>query len=262
MRPLNVHLLPLLTTPEELAGGVVVVIDVLRATTTITCALAAGATKVIPCLEVADAQAAAAALPAGSAVLGGERDGLRIEGFDLGNSPGEYTPQSVGGRTLVFTTTNGTRAMMHCRQANTVLLGSFVNFLAVGRELSTTQEPIHLLCAGTQGRITREDAALAGALVYLLETIAPDHFELNDQAALVRETGRQIAGTAMATGDQELAIAKVRSVLWESQGGRNLRAIGLAADIDAAAQIDAFNFVPRLDLAAWEIVKPATATGD
>ncbi len=101
-------------------------------------------------------------------VLGGERKGCRIEGFDLGNSPSEYTPETVGGKTLVFTTTNGTKAMLCCRQAEHVLLGSFVNFLAVGRELSTLRRPIHLLCAGTRGQITREDAALAGSLVFLL----------------------------------------------------------------------------------------------
>src|SRR5262245_57387196 len=111
LRPLNVHLLPELTTPEALTGGVVVVIDVLRATTTITTALAAGARRVIPCLDVADARAAAANSPEGECVLGGERQGLRIEGFDLGNSPNEYTPASVGGKTLVFSTTNGTKAM-------------------------------------------------------------------------------------------------------------------------------------------------------
>src|SRR5690242_16614412 len=110
---IRVHLLPALIAPEQLADGVTVVIDVLRATTTITAALAVGASEVIPCLEVEDARRAVANLPTGQPVLGGERGGVRNDGFDLANSPCEYTAQSIGGKTLVFTTTNGTRAMLH-----------------------------------------------------------------------------------------------------------------------------------------------------
>lgn len=252
-RPLNVYLLPELTTPEHLAGGVVVVIDVLRATTTITTALAAGARQVIPCLEVDDARAAAAKLPQGQCVLGGEREGLRIDGFNFGNSPGEYTAETVGGRTLVFTTTNGTKAMMRCRLAKRVLLGAFVNFLAISRELSKTRDPIHLLCAGTCGEITREDAALAGALVFLLTFTGPGEFKLNDQAELVELTGRGMLSLALLNEDHEMAVANVREVLRNSQGGRNLIALGLEQDIEFASQIDAFNSVPSLDLSSWTI---------
>jgi 2-phosphosulfolactate phosphatase len=254
-RPLNVYLLPALAKPEDLAGGVVVVIDVLRATTTITFALASGAKQVIPCLEIVDAQAAEASSPLESCVLGGEREGVRIAGFHLGNSPGEYTPQTVGGKTLVFTTTNGTKAMMRCRLAQRVLLGSFVSFLAVARELSITSEPIHLLCAGTAGEITREDAALAGALVYLLRFAAPREFELNDQAALMEPVGEKLLAEALVKEDHVLAVNNVRDVLRHSQGGRNLLALGLEQDIDEAAAIDRFDFVPRLDPKAWAIVQ-------
>ena len=114
---LAAHFLPDLVTPEELAGGTVVVIDVLRASTVICHALAAGARAVIPMLEVARSPAdRRRAWPAGQAMLGGEREGLPIAGFDLGNSPAEYRPDTVGGRTIVFTTTNGTRAMNRCRR--------------------------------------------------------------------------------------------------------------------------------------------------
>lgn len=253
-RPLNVYLLPELTTPESLAGGVVVVIDVLRATTTIATALAAGAKLVIPCLEVADARAARAKFSPNECVLGGERGGVRIEGFELGNSPREFTKQTVGGKTLVFTTTNGTKAMMHCRHAKQVLLGAFVNLLSVARELSEVREPIHLLCAGTNGEVTREDAALAGSLVYLLTLAGPDQFELNDQAALVLATGEQLLTKAVAQHDFGLAIEKVRDVLRHSQGGRNLIALGLTDDIAAAARLGAIDLVPRLDLATWAIL--------
>src|SRR5262245_43573743 len=109
-REVNVHLLPQLAPPGCLAGGLAVVIDVLRASTTIVHALAAGCTDVRPCLEVDEARALADGMRAGKVVLGGERDGVSLTGFDLGNSPREYTAQSCKDRSVVLTTTNGTRA--------------------------------------------------------------------------------------------------------------------------------------------------------
>lgn len=96
-------------------------------TTTIAYALAAGAVEILPCAEVEAAQKLAATLPPGRALLGGERLGLPIKGFDLGNSPSGYTRERVAGRTVVFTTTNGTRALERCRLAQRVLPGAFVN---------------------------------------------------------------------------------------------------------------------------------------
>src|SRR3990167_11479727 len=103
---LNVYALPTLLAPEELAGWTAVVIDVLRASTTILYALEAGAAEVIPCLEIEDALKIAGSMPRSQVVLGGERGGLPIDGFDLGNSPLEYDPSAVSGKTIVFTTTN------------------------------------------------------------------------------------------------------------------------------------------------------------
>jgi 2-phosphosulfolactate phosphatase len=97
-------------------------------------------------------------------VLGGERGGKRIEGFDLGNSPAEYKPALVAGKTVLFTTTNGTRAMQMCRQAQKVLIGSFANFSAMCRELGKLDH-VDILCAGTDGQITREDVLFAGAVI-------------------------------------------------------------------------------------------------
>ncbi len=167
-RTLNAHFLPALLEPEELTGAAVVVIDVLRASTVIACALAAGAREVIPCLEVEEARKIAAGLPKGEALLGGERHGLPIEGFDFGNSPAEYRPDLVAGRTVVFTTTNGTRAMNACHKASRVLIGAFVNCQAVCAALPPAR-PIHLLCAGTSGKITREDVLFAGLVAEPLD---------------------------------------------------------------------------------------------
>ena len=144
-----------------------VVIDLLRATTTITYALAAGAERVIPCGEMDEAlrirEELAGRQPKVAALLGGERGGLKIEDFDLGNSPGEFTAERVAGRTIVFTTTNGTRAMLHCRQAERVLLGALVNLRAVAASAYT--EDMHILSRHT-GRDHARGCAGRGPLVH------------------------------------------------------------------------------------------------
>ncbi len=116
-RTLAVHFLPSLVTPEELSGGDVVMIDVLRASTTITHALAAGAKCIVPCREVDEARRLVQTLAGEPVLLGGERGGLPIDGFHLGNSPNEFTAAAVRGKTIAFTTTNGTLALMQCRTA-------------------------------------------------------------------------------------------------------------------------------------------------
>src|SRR5215468_5888030 len=163
-REVRVHLLPQLAPPGELAGGVAVVIDVLRATTTIIHALAAGCEAVRPCLEVDEAKHLADGMRAGRVILGGERGGRPLPGFDLGNSPREYTPQVCRGTTLVLTTTNGTRALVRAAEADRVLVAGFVNYSAVCEQLRQDARPVHIVCAGTEGAITLEDTLLAGAL--------------------------------------------------------------------------------------------------
>ncbi len=111
-RVVRVHLTPERLTPEQLTQSVAVVIDVLRATTTIVYALAAGCCAVWPIEEVEEARRVAGQMRAGRVLLGGERDGVPLQGFDLGNSPGEYTCARCKNSTLVLTTTNGTRALL------------------------------------------------------------------------------------------------------------------------------------------------------
>jgi 2-phosphosulfolactate phosphatase len=244
MKKLSVYLLPTLLDPQDLAGKTAVVVDVLRATTTVIHALAAGATDVIPCLEVEQAQRIAPEVGA-LAILGGERGGKAIPGFDLGNSPAEYTRQKVRGKTIVFTTTNGTRALLQCKSASRVLLGAFVNFSAVCRELEGADD-IGILCAGTDGQVTREDVLFAGAVVD--DLAGRQKYVLNDQAEIAADAWR--AAVRVLT-DRPLGVT-----LRNSRGGRNLIEIGQESDIDLAAQLDRFDVVPQLDLAAWRIRLP------
>jgi len=241
---LNVHLLPALTSPEALRDATVVVIDVLRATTTITHALAAGAEAVIPCGDIDRARELAAQLPGDSVCLGGERQGVKIEGFDLGNSPAEYSAEIVAGKTVVFTTTNGTQAMEFCREATRVFIGAFVNLAATCALLREASD-VHLLCSGTQKKVTREDVLLAGALAGELEGNENTSWTMNDQARLAVNAWHDV--------ESRLDQISLAQQLRDSQGGRNVTALGLKADIDAAAELDQFDLVGELDLNSWQI---------
>ncbi len=229
-RELFVHLLPHLAPTELLRGGVAVVIDVLRASTTIIHALAAGCTAVLPVAEVEEAREVAGRMRAGKVILGGERGGKPLPGFDLGNSPSEYTCEVCRGAALVLTTTNGTRALLHAGEAERVLIAGFVNFSAVCEQILQEGRPVHILCAGTVGEITLEDVLLAGALV---ECCHDAGFVVNDSARLAWDCFEH-HGTV------------VEEALRLSKGGANLMALGYDEDIRDAARIDRFLIVPEL----------------
>jgi 2-phosphosulfolactate phosphatase len=230
-REVQVHLLPDLAPPGRLAGSVAVVIDVLRATTTIIHALAAGCDAVRPVAEIEDARKLADSMRAGRVLLGGERGGKPLDGFDLGNSPREYTAKLCRHATLVLTTTNGTRALLRAAEAERALIAGFVNFSAVCEQLRQDARPIHIVCAGTDGSVTLEDTLLAGAFV--------DY--LCDAGEVCLNDGARLAWDCYETHGRVLLGA-----LEISQGGANLRELGYDDDIRAAAQIDQFALVPEL----------------
>jgi 2-phosphosulfolactate phosphatase len=246
-RDVQVHLLPCLAPAGSLAGGVAVVIDVLRATTTMIQALAAGCTAVRPCAEVEEARKLAGRMRAGRVLLGGERGGVAPPGFDLGNSPREYTAKKCKGTTLVLTTTNGTPALLRAVEADRVLIAGFVNYSAVCEQLRQDPRPVHIVCAGTEGEVTLEDTLLAGALVDFLSEV--QEVRLSDSARLAWDCfenhGRVLQGA-----------------LEISRGGANLKDLGYDEDIRAAARVDLFNLVPevrrdplRVEVGAVGIVK-------
>lgn len=246
-RVMQVHLLPALIPPGSLECGIAVVVDVLRATTTIVHALAAGCTCVRPCAEVDEARELAGQIRVGRVLLGGERCGVLIPGFDLDNSPRGYTAKLCRGATLVMTTTNGTRALLRAAEAERVLVGSFTNFSAVCEQLHGDARPIHIVCAGIKGEVALEDTLLAGALVDAL----CDAFELklNDSARL-----------AWASFENHRCV--LQETLEISCGGSHLKQLGYDDDIRAAAQVDRFHLVPelrrdplRIEVAAVGIVK-------
>ena len=163
-----------LMADRDLRETVCVVFDVLRATSTMVTALGRGAAGILPVTEIAEALSVRERQP--EVLLAGERDGVRIgghltggRGFDLGNSPREFTADRIGGRTIVMTTTNGTRALRACAPAAAVLLGSFLN-LGATVEFIERRHPPHLLLvgSGTLDQAAYEDVLCAGALCDLL----------------------------------------------------------------------------------------------
>lgn len=242
-REIFVHLLPALFEPATLRGGLAVVLDVLRASTTIIHALAAGATAVIPCGEVDMARQQAATFPAGAVLLGGERGGTRIAGFDLGNSPAEYTPEATRVKTILFTTTNGTRALLRAKEAKRVFIGAFANLNAIIQRLLAAEGPIHLICAGTDGHITLEDCLCAGTMTAAIAAQTDLRLPLSDSTTLALKLLESTEGN-------ERAIVDLMRV---SRGGTNLIALGMSSDIEIAARQNTFDIVPELFPDSWQI---------
>lgn len=208
------------------------VIDVIRATTSIATALDAGASRVIPALTVPAARETASAIE--RALLCGERTGRPPEGFDLGNSPVSFCPEVVRGRSLVFTTTNGTAAVHAVRESATLHLACFGNAGAVARaltpDLAAGGRGALILRAGRQGRISMDDAWCAGHLVEQA-LAAADGLILGDGARAARAL---VAGLGAVTPG---GLAKTAA-------GRALRGIGLADDLVACATVDDLEVVP------------------
>lgn len=227
---LDVAFTPAGLAPGEVQGRTVFVIDILRAGTTICAALAHGARAIIPVASTEEALRLAQTLGPEETVLAGERQTVRIAGFALGNSPLEMTPESVRGRTIVMTTTNGTVALLAVSTAPRAFIASAVNFscvAAVARQAWLGREELLIVCAGRDGRFALDDAYAAGRLVDAATGGGRGRKGLNDSALaaldLVRRYGRR--------WDRPLAA---------SQGGRDLAAHGMTDDIAEAARMDAY----------------------
>ncbi|HSI97878.1 MAG TPA: 2-phosphosulfolactate phosphatase [Gaiellaceae bacterium] len=213
-------------TPDEAGEAPTgIVIDVIRATSTISQALSSGYQRVFCAAEIEEARALREAL--GEGVLGGERSAVRVPGFDLGNSPREYVEPL--GTTLVLSTTNGTRAVVAAaRRCERVLVASLLNLAAVAEETRAAGEDALVVCAGVQGTFALDDAYVAGRIVELLG------WERTDAS----EAAVRLAGTW--SGAEEAFRA--------SRSGRNLleNAPDLEDDITFCARESLLDVVPRL----------------
>lgn len=223
-------------TPQELrrlrfVGATVVVIDVIRAATTVATALANGCAGVIPVVSVAAARRTASSLTGERPLLGGERGGLRIPGFDLGNSPSEYTLPAVGGRLVVFTTSNGTATLHAATGAEEVLVAAPVNLEAVVQHAYHAGQPVVFACSGRGRRPVLDDTVVAGLMAARLTELAGADARPTDAAQ----------------------IAMLAAAPYAADPLRALRASASArerpdfeADLQACAQRDVYHVVPVL----------------
>ncbi len=220
-------------TPAETQGRVVVVLDVLRASTSIAVALANGARAVVPCESADEAITLSKSFERGDVRLAGEMRMLAIPGFDLGNSPGGFSPAAVDGKTVLLSTTNGTRVLTSIQGARDVLVGAFVNFravLAMLRAAARGGADIAIVCAGRERRFALEDAACAGRYVRGVRRRLTN-IELNDAARVAALLDRRY-GT------------DVEAALRESEHGRALIDAGFAADVAVCAAVDSVPVLP------------------
>jgi 2-phosphosulfolactate phosphatase len=211
---------------QDVAGACAVVVDVLRATSTIAAALGHGAACVIPRADVDEAFEARAELErAGERpLLGGERGGFKVPGFDLGNSPLEYDADRVAGRAVVLCTSNGTAALQRCRGAARVYAASFVNAGATVAAVAKGAEPVVLCCSGKEGAPSLEDVCCAGLLATSLLEVY--RYEADD-------------ATAMAVLSWEKYRADVRRLLMTCSHGRHLTGLGFEGDLEFCSGVDA-----------------------
>ena len=229
--------LSLVFTPGEVQDGLIrnatlAVVDVLRATSVIPRAFASGAARVIPAGTVEQATGLLASLDRKTTLLCGEREGKKIQGFHLGNSPLEYEPDAVRGKTLIFSSTNGSQAMIRCLAAPEQVLASFVNASAAARRLAASDRDVVVVCAGREGRSSLEDTVMGGLLVERLLEERPD---------LRPDDGALMARTLWKGWRSDIP-----ALLRTSAHGAYLRSLGFEADLDFCAGLDTLSVVPVL----------------
>jgi 2-phosphosulfolactate phosphatase len=230
-RTIDVFLTADTVAPARLGGASALAIDVLRASTSVIAALGNGAAAVIPVETVDEARACRAALGR-EALLAGERHGDPPEGFDLGNSPREFTAGRVRGRTIVLTTSNGTRALFAARPAAAVAVAAFVNASAAAAWARERTGDVVLICAGSLGTPSLEDQACAGWLTTLIAAAEPT-VTLTPRASEARDIGLRYGK------DLEGLARDARHV-------RSLQAKGHGADVAVCFALDTSTVVPVL----------------
>lgn len=215
----------------EVEGKTAVVMDVIRATSCMVEGIANGARGIFPTVEPENAIKLASDLGREDTLLCGERKGLKIEGFDLGNSPSEFSPEVVKGKQLVMSTTNGTRALLAVEDARRVLVVSFLNISAAAGSLKGVEELV-VVCAGKEDRFSMDDALCAGVLLRKLLEGATGVAEMNDAARVVLDLAEKYEPT--------------EAFLRSTAAGQALVEVGLDGDLALCAARDRHDLVPEM----------------
>jgi len=227
----ELYLTPVPLGRARLAGRTVVAIDVLRSSTSTCAALMSGAKGVIPAPGPGEAGELWTKLGSDMAVLAGERDNVKIENFNLGNSPAEFTKEAVGGRFVIMTTTNGTAVYRDTHGAELVICGALVNISRVARQTAEAGHDLVIVCSGQEGGFSIEDTICAGMLIHLLATEGKVEMTLNDAGSLALLLYRS----------NKTALKKT---IEQGEHGRRLTELGFASDVEMAAAVDSMPVLP------------------
>jgi 2-phosphosulfolactate phosphatase len=233
---IDVFLTPGQIDELQLRDKNVLVIDVLRAGTTIARALANGAKEIIPVESVEAAVKISASLFGEVVLRGGERGGKVIEGFHLGNSPSEYVADVVKGKSIVFTTTNGSGAMSKGRYAKQMAIASFVNMTRVVDFTKDLKEDVIIVCAGDQsvvGGFSLEDTVCAGMIIHKVRQGSTKGTTLSDSASAALILYRSFA-------------RNLSKMLEDSEHGRQLIELGFKDDMKVCTSVDSIPVLPLL----------------
>lgn len=215
---------------ERMTEKTVIVIDVLRATSTIVAALAFGCSAIVPIETVQQA----GQLQMGDDVLGGERFCQKIAGFHYGNSPAEYSTPDIAGKRVILTTTNGTLAIHRSRRASRLFAGCMLNARACAKAAFAEKRDVAIVCAGTHGSFCLEDGLCAGLLVRHLQQLGERETEANDLGIAMR--------LAFDAAEDRLV-----DILLACPSGKRLDGLGHRDDVRFCSQRDRFDLVPVWD---------------
>ncbi len=228
---IEVLMIPQVSGNWEMFEKRVVVLDILRATSTIVTALGNKALEVIPTIETDEVIELAKTLGSSECVTGGERKGMKITGFDLGNSPLEYTPAKVAGKKVIMSTTNGTRAIKSAQGASEVLIGSFLNLQVIVDHLKEVDQDTLIVCSGRNNYLSLEDLACAGAIIDRLREYIDNEMATD--------------ATKLAHYVWKHAQHDLEGFINSTQHGRYLKEIGMEADLSVCSAFDEVPILPR-----------------
>jgi 2-phosphosulfolactate phosphatase len=228
---IDIHFSLFPLSPHLLSDRTVVVIDVLRATSVMAYAMAQGAKEIVPVKTVEEAFQLAKTFARNTTLLGGERESNRIEGFDLGNSPKEYTSEKVAGKRLILTTTNGTRAFHSVSSAAEILVGSFLNVTATAQRCLEGERDLLLFPSGDEGNFSLEDTVCGGMVI--------DRIVKNVKKPVTLTDTSHSAHILFQRFEANLVEA-----FYLSSHGKELVDRGHGEDLPYCAQVDVTNLVP------------------
>jgi 2-phosphosulfolactate phosphatase len=230
---IDVYFSPANLDELQLKDKTVVIIDVLRASTSIITAMKNGAKEIIPVKDIESAVKVSSSLFGDVTLRAGERNSKRIEGFNLGNSPREYREEVVKGKSIIFVTTNGSVAIAKGRHAKNLVVAGFVNVSAVTDFLANLREDFIILCAGNENEFCIEDAICAGRIINKLDNAIDDELVLDD------------ASVAAVALDKTFGKNILR-LLKTSEHGKYLIDVGFSEDQAVCAAIDSIPVLPYL----------------